>query len=76
MGGSYILFSFVASNAIQKEWMLVTGWMAVGAAAVLILSLPEIGAKVAAAALISIGVTLLAKEFLRRRQQYLNEKKS
>ncbi len=76
MGSSYILFSFIASNAIQKEWKLVMGWLALGVAALLVLGRPEIGAKFAAAALIGVSVTLLAREFLRRRQQYINEKKS
>jgi hypothetical protein len=71
MGGFYILFSFVASNAVQKQWKLAVGWTLLGIAAWLVLNRPEIEAKVIAAALIGIGVALLSKEFLQRRRQAL-----
>ncbi len=75
MGGFYILFSFVASNAIQKQWELVAGWTSLGAATWLMLNRPEMWAKVAAAAFMGVGVALLSREFLRRRRQYLDAKK-
>ena len=75
MGGFYILFSFVAANAIQKQWELVAGWALVGVAIWLMLNRTEMGAKVAAAAFIGVGVALLSREFLRRRRQYLEAKK-
>jgi hypothetical protein len=75
MGGFYILFTFLASNAIQKEWRLVAGWMMLGAAAWLALSRPEIEVKIAAAVLIGLAVALLSGEFFRRRRKYLSEKK-
>ncbi len=71
MGGFYILFSFVASNAVQKQWKLAVGWTLLGIAAWLVLNRPEIEAKVIAAASIGIGVALLSKEFLQRRRQAL-----
>jgi uncharacterized membrane protein HdeD (DUF308 family) len=75
VGGFYILFSFAASNAVQKEWKLAAGWTLLGVAAWLALNRPETGAKVAAAALMGLSVTLLSKEFLRRRRQALESGK-
>jgi hypothetical protein len=71
MGGFYILFSFAASNAIQKEWKLAASWALLGIAAWLALNRPEIGVKIAAAALIGLSVTLISSEFLRRRRRAL-----
>jgi hypothetical protein len=76
MGGFYILFSFAASNAVQKEWKLAVGWALLGVAVWLALYRPETGAKVVAAALIGLSVTLISKEFLRRRRQALESGKA
>ena len=75
MGGFYILLTFALSNAVQKDWKLAAGWITVGVAAWLALNRPEMEAKVAAAVLIGLAVALLTAEFLRRRRQYLSEKK-
>ncbi len=71
MGGFYLLFSFAASNAVQKVWKLTIAWTLLGVAAWLALNRPETWAKVAAAALIGISVTLISREFMRRRRQAL-----
>jgi hypothetical protein len=72
MGGFYVLFSFVASNAIQKEWVLAGGWTLLGLAAWLALSRQETGSKIIAAAFLGIGVAALSRELLRRRREYLD----
>lgn len=75
MGGLYILFSFAASNALQKQWSLVLGWVLLGAAIWLAVYLPTLGARFAAAALAGLGVAIISRQFLRRRRQYLDSKK-
>ena len=72
MGFFYILFSFVVSNAIQKQWKLVAGWAVLGSAVWLAVNQSAMEAKLASAALIALGIGLLSSEFLRRRQQYLD----
>jgi hypothetical protein len=74
IGGFYILLSFVASNALQKQWLLVIGWLLLGVAAWVGVNRPEVAAKVVAAVLAGLGVALVSREFLRRRQQYLDKK--
>jgi hypothetical protein len=71
MGAFYILFSFAASNAVQKEWKLATGWTLLGIAGWAALNRPEIEAKAIAALLMGIGMALLSQEFLQRRRQAL-----
>jgi len=72
MGGFYVLFSFVASNAVQKEWVLAGAWTLLGLAAWLVLNRPETETKIIAAALLGIGVAALSRELLRRRRDYLD----
>jgi len=72
IGGLYVLFSFVASNAVQKEWVLAGGWTLLGLAAWLVLSRQETGSKIIAAAFFGIGVAALSRELLRRRREYLD----
>jgi hypothetical protein len=72
MGGFYALFSFVASNLIQKHWVLAGCWTLLGLAAGLVLYQQQTEAKIMAAALLAIGVALLSREFLRRRRHYLD----
>jgi hypothetical protein len=74
MGGFYILSSFVASNTIQKQWVLAVGWTLLGLAAWLGLNQQEAVVKFIAAAFFGVSVTLLAREFLRRRRRYLETK--
>jgi hypothetical protein len=71
MGGLYILFSFVASNAIQKQWNLAAGWTLLGLALWLGLNHQEKVVKIIAAAVLGISVSVLMREFLRRRRRYL-----
>jgi hypothetical protein len=75
MGGLYILFSFVASNAIQRQWTLAAGWTLLGLAAWLGLNQQEMAVKIIAAAFFGISVALLTRELLRRRRRYLNTEK-
>jgi uncharacterized membrane protein HdeD (DUF308 family) len=72
MGVFYILFSFVASNAIQKQWNLAAGWTLLGLAIWLGLNRQETVVKIIAAALLGISVSLIMREFLRRRRRYLD----
>jgi hypothetical protein len=72
MGGLYILFSFVASNAIQRQWNLAVGWALLGLAVWLGLSHQETVVKIIAAAFLGISVSFLMREFLRRRRRYLD----
>jgi hypothetical protein len=72
MGGLYILSSFVASNAIQKQWILAAGWTLLGLGAWLGLDQQEAVVKIIAAAFLGSSIALLAREFLRRRHRYLN----
>jgi hypothetical protein len=74
MGGLYIVFSFVASNAIQKQWILAAGWALLGLAAWLGLNQQETVVKIIAAAFLGVSVALLMREFLRRRRRYLDTK--
>jgi hypothetical protein len=74
IGGFYILFSFVASNALQKQWTLVIGWLLLGVAAWLGINWPEVVARIIAAPLAGLSVALISREFLRRRRQYLDSK--
>jgi hypothetical protein len=74
MGGLYILLSFVASNTIQKQWILAAGWALLGLAAWLGLNQQEAVFKIIAAAFLGISVALLMREFLRRRRRYLDGK--
>ena len=74
MGGFYVLFSFIASNAIQKEWVLAGGWTLLGLATWLVLNRQETETRIIAAALLGIGVAALSRELLRRRREYLDRK--
>lgn len=72
MGASYGLFSFVASNLLQKQWVLAGCWTLMGFAVWLILDQEQAAAKIIAAALLAFAVALLSRELLRRRRQYLD----
>jgi hypothetical protein len=75
MGGLYILFTFVATNVIQKQWTLAAGWTLFGFAGWLGLNQQEAAVRIIAAASFGVSVALLTKEFLRRRRRYLNTEK-
>ncbi len=70
-GVVYILLAFASSNAVQKQWALASGWLMVGGALWLELGLPVDAVRIAAGAFAAIGIAILAREFLRRRRQYL-----
>ncbi len=72
MGGLYILSSFIASNAIRKQWFLAAGWTLLGLAVWLGLDHRQAVAKILAAAFFGTSMALLAREFFRRRRRYLN----
>ena len=72
MGCLYILISFAASNAIQKQWLLTAGWLLLGFALWLFESGPDTSVRILAAVIVSLSIGLLAREFLRRRRQYLD----
>ncbi len=74
VGCYYVLLSFVLSNALQKQWRLVCGWMLVGGAIWVATQWASTGLRVLAAALAGGGVMLLSREFLLRRRRYLEEK--
>ena len=75
MGGLYILGSFVASNALQKQWMLAASWTLLGLSTWVGLSQQETAFKILAAAFLGISVALLMRELLRRRRRYLSTEK-
>jgi multisubunit Na+/H+ antiporter MnhE subunit len=72
MGGFYALFSFVASNLIQKRWVLAGCWTLLGLAVWLVVNQQQTEARIMAAAFLAIAVALLSREFLRRRRHYLD----
>ena len=74
MGSFYVLFSFALSNAFQKQWQLTLGWLVLGAALWLAISGSDHGVRIVAAALIALSIGVLAREFLRRRRQYLDSR--
>ena len=74
MGSFYVLFSFASSNAIQKQWQLTLGWLLLGAGVWLAISGPDNGIRLVAAAPMAISIAVLAREFLRRRRQYLESR--
>ena len=74
MGSFYVLFSFVLSNAFQKQWQLTLGWLVLGAALWLAISGSDHGVRIVAAALTALSIGVLAREFLRRRRQYLDSR--
>ena len=75
MGGLYILAGFVASNAIQKQWVIAASWTLLGLSTWVGLSQQETAFKILAAAFLGISVALLMREFLRRRRRYLSTEK-
>ncbi len=70
-GIAYVLLAFALSNAVQNQWGLAAGWLLVGGALWLELGLPVDAVRIAAGAFAAIGIAILAREFLRRRRQYL-----
>jgi membrane associated rhomboid family serine protease len=74
MGSFYVLFSFALSNALQKQWSLVLSWLFLGAGIGLAIGGSDTGARIAAAAAIAASIAVLAREFLRRRRQYLDSR--
>lgn len=74
MGSFYVLFSFALSNAFQKQWQLTLGWLVLGAALWLAISGSDHGVRIVAAALTALSIGVLAREFLRRRRQYLDSR--
>lgn len=65
-GGLFVLASFAASNALQKQWALAAGWLLVGAAIGFGFSLAHTWARLAAFLLGGLGLYLLLSEFIKR----------
>jgi len=74
MAGLYILVSFVATNALERQWVLVSGWSLLGLAVWTAVTWQEWPGRIMAGALAGVGVALLSREFFRRRRLYLDEK--
>jgi hypothetical protein len=69
LGGLFVLGSFAAFNAIQKQWDLAAGWLLLGTGVWLGLTWFEMWTRVLALLLAGLGVYFLSKEFLRRFRQ-------
>jgi len=74
MGACYILLSFALSNALQKQWTLVAGWLLMGVAIWLGTHWTHLGLRIFAAAWAGVGVMLISKKFFQQRRQYLDQK--
>jgi hypothetical protein len=72
MGGFYVLLSFALSNALQKQWLLALSWLLLGAGIGLAIGGSDNGIRIVAAVAIATSIGVLAREFLRRRRQYLD----
>lgn len=70
LGGLFVLGSFSAFNAVQKQWYLAAGWLLLGVAIWLGLSWSSvIWIRVLAYTLGGLGLFFLGKEFVHRFQQ-------
>jgi len=74
VGILFFLFSFAASNALQKRWRLAAGWGLLMCADLVILAWLELWAQVAAIVLGLVGLGFLAVEFYRQYRQGQIEK--
>lgn len=75
IGIEYVLLSFLLSNALQAQWTLAAGWFLLGAALWLGTHAPVLALRPVAALLAGAGGMLVARVFLRRRRQYLEDKR-
>jgi hypothetical protein len=70
LGGLLVLGSFVAFNALQKQWTLAVGWLLLGVGLWLLLTWwTELSIRVLAYVLGGLGLFFLGKEFMHRFQQ-------
>lgn len=69
IGLLFILLSFALSNAVQRNWILATGWGLLTVADLLLLVVVSLPVQIAAIAAVVIGLGLLLFEFYRRFQQ-------
>ena len=69
LGGMFILGSFAAFNAVQKQWDLATGWSLLAVGIWLGLIRSTLLFQVLGLALVAIGLYFLAREFSRRLTQ-------
>jgi hypothetical protein len=63
VGILFFLFSFAASNALQKRWRLTIGWSLLMCADLVILAWRELLAQIVAIPLGGVGLILLVIEF-------------
>ena len=68
VGILFFLFSFTASNVLQKRWMLAAGWGLLMSADIIILAWLHVWAQSAALVVGLSGVVLLGIEFYRQYQ--------
>ena len=61
-----VLVSFVASNALQKQWNLAGGWLLLGGAVWLWVNWRETWVRGLAYVIGGLGLVLLAREFMQR----------
>lgn len=73
VGGLFILLSFAAANALQRNWNLAVGWLLLAIADVLVLSWLHIWVQIFSGILALIGISLLLWEFY---QRYKTQKKN
>jgi len=66
VGFLFILFSFAASNAIQRNWRLSGGWALLAVADLLVLSWLEIWIQVLSMLAGAAGLALIVLEFVQR----------
>jgi hypothetical protein len=69
VGIFFFLLTFTTSNAIQKRWMLASGWGLLAVADIVTLAWLNITAQVIAMTVGLIGVVLLGVEFYRQYQR-------
>lgn len=69
IGILFFLFSFAASNTLQKRWRLAAGWALLMCADLVILAWLDVRAQIVAAAFGLVGFVFLAIEFYQQYQQ-------
>ncbi len=76
LGVLCILASFAASNALQKQWNLVIGWVLLGVAIVLWVNWLDSWVRGVAYVIDGVGLFFLSKEFAQRFQQQQHNTKT
>lgn len=66
VGFLFILFSFAASNAVQRNWRLAGGWALLAVADLLVLSWLEVWVQILSMLAGAAGLALIVIEFVQR----------